>query len=152
MKKIFTAICLLVSLSVQAAQLGVYSGSVTINGTSYNASRIYVLPGAEANTLTCVVGQQVLVNIPSSSIVLSAQEINANYAITNGGFVEMIIIFPRCGHCFLFAENFHHQQCSVFEPLNVQCFIILCCTFSLHITEFVVCFNLFWCQRFFKFC
>lgn len=86
MKKIFTAICLLVSLSVQAAQLGVYSGSVTINGTSYNASRIYVLPGAEANTLTCVVGQQVLVNIPSSSIVLSAQEINANYAITNGGF------------------------------------------------------------------
>ena len=37
MKKIFTAICLLVSLSVQAAQmgaaLGVYSGSVTINGT-----------------------------------------------------------------------------------------------------------------------
>ena len=83
MKKIFTAICLLVSLSVQAAQLGVYSGSVTINGTSYNASRIYVLPGAEANTLTCVVGQQVLVNIPSSSIVLSAQEINANYAITN---------------------------------------------------------------------
>ena len=52
MKKIFTAICLLVSLSVQAAQLGVYSGSVTINGTSYNASRIYVLPGAEANTLT----------------------------------------------------------------------------------------------------
>ena len=86
MKKIFTAICLLVSLSVQAAQLGVYSGSVTINGTSYNANQIYVLPGAEANTLTCVVGQQVLVNIPSSSIVLSAQEINANYAITNGGF------------------------------------------------------------------
>lgn len=90
MKKIFTAICLLVSLSVQAAQmgaaLGVYSGSVTINGTSYNASRIYVLPGAEANTLTCVVGQQVLVNIPSSSIVLSAQAITANYAITNGGF------------------------------------------------------------------
>lgn len=90
MKKIITAICLLVSLSVQAAQmdaaLGVYSGSVTINGTSYNASRIYVLPGAEANTLTCVVGQQVLVNIPSSSIVLSAQTINANYAITNGGF------------------------------------------------------------------
>ncbi len=90
MKKIITAICLLVSLSVPAAQmdaaLGVYSGSVTINGTSYNASRIYVLPGAEANTLTCVVGQQVLVNIPSSSIVLSAQAINANYAITNGGF------------------------------------------------------------------
>lgn len=86
MKKIFTAICILVSLSVQAAQLGVYSGSVTINGTSYNASRIYVLPGAEANTLTCVVGQQVLVNIPSSSIVLSAQAITANYAITNGGF------------------------------------------------------------------
>ena len=90
MKKIITAICLLVSLSVQAAQmgaaLGVYSGSVTINGTSYSASRIYVLPGAEANTLTCVVGQQVLVNIPSSSIVLSAQAINANYAITNGGF------------------------------------------------------------------
>ena len=90
MKKIITAICLLVSLSVQAAQmgaaLGVYSGSVTINGTSYNASRIYVLPSAEANTLTCVVGQQVLVNIPSSSIVLSAQAINANYAITNGGF------------------------------------------------------------------
>lgn len=90
MKKIITAICLLVSLSVQAAQmgvaLGVYNGSVTINGTSYNASRIYVLPGAEANTLTCVVGQQVLVNIPSSSIDLSAQAINANYAITNGGF------------------------------------------------------------------
>lgn len=86
MKKIITAICLLVSLSVQAAQLGVYSGSVTINGTSYNANRIYVLPGAEANTLTCVVGQQVLVNIPSSSISLPTQAISGNYAITNGGF------------------------------------------------------------------
>lgn len=86
MKKIITAICLLVSLSVQAAQLGVYSGSVTINGTSYNANRIYVLPGAEANTLTCVVGQQVLVNIQSSSISLPTQAISGNYAITNGGF------------------------------------------------------------------
>lgn len=65
---------------------GLYSGSLTINGTSYSAERIYVLPGAEANTLTCVVGEQVLVNIPASSIVLLAQPVNANYAITNGGF------------------------------------------------------------------
>ena len=90
MKKIFTAICLLVSLSAQAAlmnaELGVYSGSVTISGTSYSANRIYILPGAEANTLTCVVGQQVLVNIPASAISLSAQAISGNYAITNGGF------------------------------------------------------------------
>ncbi len=69
-----------------SSELGVYSGSVTINGTSYSAERIYVLPGAETNTLTCVVGEQVLVNIPASSIVLSAQPISANYAITNGGF------------------------------------------------------------------
>lgn len=73
-------------MMAQATEPGVYSGSVTINGTSYSADRIYLLPGAEVNTLTCVVGEQVLVNIPESSIVLSAQPIDANYAITNGGF------------------------------------------------------------------
>lgn len=90
MKKILSIFCLFCAVSAQAtrmsSELGVYSGSVTINGTSYSAERIYVLPGAETNTLTCVVGEQVLVNIPASSIVLSAQPISANYAITNGGF------------------------------------------------------------------
>lgn len=90
MKKILSIFCLFCAVSAQAtrmsSKLGVYSGSVTINGTSYSAERIYVLPGAETNTLTCVVGEQVLVNIPASSIVLSAQPISANYAITNGGF------------------------------------------------------------------
>ena len=86
MKKIFTIFCLFCAMMAQATEPGVYSGSVTINGTSYSADRIYLLPGAEVNTLTCVVGEQVLVNIPESSIVLSAQPINANYAITNGGF------------------------------------------------------------------
>ena len=69
-----------------SADPGVYSGSVTINGTKYSAERIYILPGAGSNTLTCVVGEQVMVNIPASSVVLSAQSVNANYAITNGGF------------------------------------------------------------------
>lgn len=69
-----------------SADPGVYSGSVTINGTKYSAERIYILPGTGSNTLTCVVGEQVMVNIPASSVVLSAQSVNANYAITNGGF------------------------------------------------------------------
>ena len=69
-----------------SADPGVYNGSVTIGGTKYSAERIYVLPGAEANTLTCVVGEQVLVNIPASSVVLSAQAVSGNYAIANGGF------------------------------------------------------------------
>lgn len=90
MKKIFTLFCLFCAISAQATQMsadpGVYNGSVTISGTKYSAERIYVLPGAEANTLTCVVGEQVLVNIPASSVVLSAQAISGNYSITNGGF------------------------------------------------------------------
>ena len=90
MKKIFTIFCLFCAVSIQAALMsaepGVYNGSVTINGTKYNAERIYILPGTEANSLTCVAGEQVLVNIPASSVSLSAQAINANYAITNGGF------------------------------------------------------------------
>ncbi|MBR0196385.1 MAG: hypothetical protein IJQ32_09135 [Paludibacteraceae bacterium] len=90
MKKIFTLFCLFCAMSAQATQMsadpGVYNGSVTIGGTKYSAERIYVLPGAEANTLTCVVGEQVLVNIPASSVVLSAQAVSGNYAIANGGF------------------------------------------------------------------
>ena len=84
MKKIFTLFCLFCAMSAQATQMS--TGSVKINGTTYSADRIYVLPGAEANTLTCVAGNQVLVNIPASSVVLSAQAISGNYAITNGGF------------------------------------------------------------------
>ena len=90
MKKIFTIFCLFCAMIAQATsmstELGLYSGSLTINGASYSAEQIYILPGTEANTLTCVIGEQVLVNIPESSIVLTAQPINANYAITNGGF------------------------------------------------------------------
>ena len=86
MKKIFTIFSLFCAMMAQATEPGVYNGSLTINGTSYSAERIYLLPGAEANTLTCVIGEQVLVNIPESSISLSAQPIDANYAITNGGF------------------------------------------------------------------
>ena len=90
MKNIFTIFCLFCAVSVQAAFMsadpGVYTGSVKINGTTYSAERIYILPGAATNTLTCVVGEQVMVNIPASSVVLSAQSVNANYAITNGGF------------------------------------------------------------------
>ena len=86
MKKLLTIFCLVCAMQAMSVELGVYSGSLTVNGTSYSAERIYVLPGADANSLTCVVGNQVLVNIPASSIVLSAQPVNANYAITNGGF------------------------------------------------------------------
>ena len=86
MKKLLTIFCLVCAMQAMSVELGVYSGSLTVNGTFYSAERIYVLPGADANSLTCVVGEQVLVNIPASSISLSAQAVNANYAITNGGF------------------------------------------------------------------
>lgn len=65
---------------------GVYSGSVSIDGTSYTADRIYLLPGTEEDRVTCVIDDEVQVNVPLISIVLSAQRANENYDFMNGGF------------------------------------------------------------------
>ena len=70
----------------RATEAGVYSGSVTIAGTAYTDTHIYILPGTEPNTLTCIVGEVVRVNVPEADISLSAQAVNANYDFVNGGF------------------------------------------------------------------
>ena len=69
-----------------ATNPGVYSGKVTIEGTAYTNDNIYIFPGTEANTLTCVVGDVVRANVSQSAIVLAAQASSKNYAFTNGGF------------------------------------------------------------------
>ena len=78
------------ALSVMAMRVsteqGVYNGTVTINGTAYTDEHIYILPGTEPNTLTCVIGDMVRVNIPQSALSLSADPIEANYDFVNGGF------------------------------------------------------------------
>ena len=90
MKKIFTLLCLVGALCVQAKTVsditGVYSGTITIGGVAYTNENIYLLPGTETNTLTCVVGDLVRVNIPASDIALSAQPTKKNYDFVNGGF------------------------------------------------------------------
>ncbi len=78
------------SLTVMAVRMstepGVYNGSVTIQGTTYTNENIYILPGTASGTLTCIVGDQVWVNIPQSALSLSAQPTDKNYDFVNGGF------------------------------------------------------------------
>ena len=69
-----------------STEMGVYSGTVTIDGIAYTNENIYLFPGTESNTVTCVAGDIVRVNVPLSAISLSAQPTNKNYAFTNGGF------------------------------------------------------------------
>lgn len=86
MKKLLSIFFVLCALMARATETGVYSGSVTIAGTAYTDTHIYILPGTEPNTLTCVVGEVVRVNVPEADISLSAQAVNANYDFVNGGF------------------------------------------------------------------
>ena len=90
MKKIFSIVCLVCALAAQAMPVsdltGVYSGTLTIEGTAYTNDKIYILPGTVSNTLTCVVGDLVWVNVPQSAVSLSAQPTDANYEFVNGGF------------------------------------------------------------------
>lgn len=69
-----------------STEMGVFSGTVTIDGIAYTNENIYLFPGTESNTVTCVAGDIVRVNVPLSAISLSAQPTNKNYAFTNGGF------------------------------------------------------------------
>ena len=78
MKKIFTAICILVSLSMSAVTVnevaGSFKGNLNIAGSQYPNKEVYILPGVESNTITFVLpdfrynnaplGDIVLVNIP----------------------------------------------------------------------------------------
>lgn len=90
MKKIFTILCLACAVGAQVLRAddlaGVYSGTITIDGTAYTNETIYLLPGTETNTVTCVVGDMVRVNVPESAIELSAQRTDKNYDFVNGGF------------------------------------------------------------------
>ena len=89
MKKIYTIFCLACTVVAQAwsaAEPGVYNGTLTIDGTAYTNELIYLLPGTEPNTVTCVAGEQVWVNLPQSAFSLSAQPTNKNYDFVNGGF------------------------------------------------------------------
>ena len=90
MKKIFTLLCLVGAMNAQAGSVsdltGVYSGTLTIGDNAYTNDNIYVLPGTEANTVTCVIGELVRVNIPVTDVALSAQPSKKNYDFVNGGF------------------------------------------------------------------
>ena len=91
MKKIWMMIsaCLMIA-SVMAArvstEMGVYNGTLTIDGMAYTDEQIYLLPGTQPNTLTCVVGSTVRVNVPLSSLSLNAEPTDKNYDFVNGGF------------------------------------------------------------------
>ena len=90
MKKIGTILTMLCAVVAQAfgagTEPGVYNGTLTVNGTAYTSEMIFLLPGTEPNTMTCVAGDQVWVNIPQSSFILSAQPTDKNYDFINGGF------------------------------------------------------------------
>lgn len=91
MKKILMMIgACVMTVSVMAARMsaepGVYNGAVTIDGRTYTNEMIYVLPGTEPNSVTCVAGDMVRVNIPLSAITLSAEQSDKNYDFVNGGF------------------------------------------------------------------
>lgn len=81
MKKIFTAIFMLVSLSVSAVTVndaaGTFKGTLNIGGRMYPNKEVYILPGTESNAITFVLpdfkygnaslGNIVLVNIPMAA-------------------------------------------------------------------------------------
>ena len=58
MKKIFTVVYLLVSLSVAAMTVhdasGTFKGMLNIGGQTYPNKEVYILPGTENNTITFV--------------------------------------------------------------------------------------------------
>lgn len=81
MKKIFTIISILVSLSVSAVTVsdvaGTFKGTLKIDDEEYPDEKIYILPGTESDKITFVLpnfkfngaplGDIVLVNVPMSS-------------------------------------------------------------------------------------
>ena len=108
MKKIFTAIYMLVSLSVSAITVndaaGTFKGTLNIGGQLYPNKEVYILPGTESSAITFVLpdfryngaplGNIVLVNIPmaangqltleNSSLYLPAISERATIDVLNG--------------------------------------------------------------------
>ena len=108
MKKIFTVVYLLVSLSVAAMTVhdasGTFKGMLNIGGQTYPNKEVYILPGTENNTITFVLpdfryngaplGNIVLVNIPmdadgrltleNSTLYLPAISERATINVVNG--------------------------------------------------------------------
>lgn len=108
MKKFFTAIYMLMSLSVSAITVndvaGTFKGNLNIGGQNYPNKEVYILPGTESNTITFVLpdfqygaaslGNIVLVNIPmdangqltleNSTLYLSAISERATIDVING--------------------------------------------------------------------
>lgn len=81
MKKIFTAICIMLSVGVSAVTVndvtGTFKGMLLIDDEEYPNEKIYILPGTESNTITFVLpdfkfngaplGDIVLVNVPMNN-------------------------------------------------------------------------------------
>ena len=58
MKKIFTVICILVTVQASAVTVsdvaGVFKGTLNVGGTEYSDQEVYVLPGTASNSVTLV--------------------------------------------------------------------------------------------------
>ena len=89
MKKIFTIIGLLVSLSMSAVTVndvaGTFKGNLNVGGQKYANRQIYILPGTEASTITFVLPDFAYNGAPLGDIVLANIPMDGNGRLTLEG-------------------------------------------------------------------
>lgn len=87
MKKIFTAICILLSLSASAVTVndvaGTFKGTLNIGGNSYPNKEVYILPGTANNAITFVL-PDVSFSSKNADIVLMDMTLNSNGTLSVG--------------------------------------------------------------------
>ena len=87
MKKIFTAICILLSLSASAVTVndvaGTFKGTLNIGDKSYSNKEVYILPGTANNAITFVL-PDVSFSSKNADLVLMDMTLNSNGTLSVG--------------------------------------------------------------------